>query len=450
MSSNRQLRTGGDPRLLADYGILREEISKLTHPARPDVDWKKVERLCLSLFQQNGVELQTASWYTQARTYLVGLSGLDEGLAIIEALISHKWVILWPLQVNARMDILNGLSQRLKLTFRSLTLEHHDLQQIYQVEKRVDALCDVLQRLELKHASQLEDISVYMHNAAMRLENMSAHSAIPMVLQSVAEKGEKHDNSRPWVYATQADTTKPNVIISPAPQKKSRLPWKGFLTGLIFTVIVGLGGIASIHGILHSPAKKQLVDSLAVLPKILTAQDLKIMKIRNLAMIEAKRSYFIDQTEERIKELANLSPRWSQNTGARLVYQAQTLWPDEPKTASLEKDWTQQRKANATPVENLQGWHSANLQLQKLADKLNGLDERRGHYVTVSELKTAVFAIQQALSNATPVEESLRKLAADRNANKEIPPQRLTQLDNHFMQLLNRYALLSDGVDEKD
>lgn len=38
MSSNRQLRTGGDPRLLADYGILREEISKLTHPARPDID----------------------------------------------------------------------------------------------------------------------------------------------------------------------------------------------------------------------------------------------------------------------------------------------------------------------------------------------------------------------------------------------------------------------------
>lgn len=70
--------------------------------------------------------------------------------------------------------------------------------------------------------------------------------------------------------------------------------------------------------------------------------------------------------------------------------------------------------------------------------------------MTVSELKTAVFAIQQALINAIPVEELLRKLAADRNANKEIPPQRLTQLDNHFMQLLNRYALLSDGVDEKD
>lgn len=41
MSIERQLRTGGDPRALADYAILREELSKLTHPARPDVNPSK-------------------------------------------------------------------------------------------------------------------------------------------------------------------------------------------------------------------------------------------------------------------------------------------------------------------------------------------------------------------------------------------------------------------------
>ncbi|EOY1132324.1 hypothetical protein ACP1KD_004820 [Escherichia coli] len=35
MTSEVKLKTGGDPRSLPDYAALRDEISKLTHPARP-------------------------------------------------------------------------------------------------------------------------------------------------------------------------------------------------------------------------------------------------------------------------------------------------------------------------------------------------------------------------------------------------------------------------------
>ncbi|WP_252497988.1 type VI secretion system ImpA family N-terminal domain-containing protein, partial [Escherichia coli] len=67
MTSEVKLKTGVDPRSLPDYAALRDEISKLTHPARPDVDWRYVETLCLRLYEHNGVELQTASWYTMNR-----------------------------------------------------------------------------------------------------------------------------------------------------------------------------------------------------------------------------------------------------------------------------------------------------------------------------------------------------------------------------------------------
>ncbi len=56
--TQRKIKTGGDPRSLPDYAALRDELSKLTHPARPDVNWRYAEKLCLSLFEQNGVELQ--------------------------------------------------------------------------------------------------------------------------------------------------------------------------------------------------------------------------------------------------------------------------------------------------------------------------------------------------------------------------------------------------------
>lgn len=143
-NSPRKIKTGGDPRTLSDYTALREELSKLTHPARPDVNWLYVEKLCLSLFEQNGVELQTAAWYTLARTQLTGLFGLNEGLAILEALISHQWGALWPQPVHARMEILSSLSQRLQQRMRSLPLNYSDLNQLYRAEQLLTRLGEVL------------------------------------------------------------------------------------------------------------------------------------------------------------------------------------------------------------------------------------------------------------------------------------------------------------------
>lgn len=90
MTSEVKLKTGGDPRSLPDYAALRDEISKLTHPARPDVDWRYVETLCLRLNEHNGVELQTASWYTVAWMHTTGLSGLSERQALIVVCINPE------------------------------------------------------------------------------------------------------------------------------------------------------------------------------------------------------------------------------------------------------------------------------------------------------------------------------------------------------------------------
>lgn len=79
MTKYKTLKTGSDPRTLPDYAALRDELSKLTHPARPDVNWRYAEKLCLSLFEQNGVELQTATeqqhdWIRQHRKYCFSYS----------------------------------------------------------------------------------------------------------------------------------------------------------------------------------------------------------------------------------------------------------------------------------------------------------------------------------------------------------------------------------------
>lgn len=78
-----KIKTGSNPGRLPDYAALRDELSKMTHPACPDVDWHYAEKLCLLLFEQNGVESQTVAWYTLARAQLGGVFGMNEGLAIV-------------------------------------------------------------------------------------------------------------------------------------------------------------------------------------------------------------------------------------------------------------------------------------------------------------------------------------------------------------------------------
>ena len=185
-STECHLRTGGDPRTLSDYALLRDEMNKLTHPARPDVNWQQAEKLCLSLFESNGIELQTGAWYTLARTQRAGLYGLNEGLAILAALITHQWGCLWPQPVPVRMEILNGLSRRLQQVLRTLILTPADLSQLYRAEQQLSAIGEVLQCLDLKYLAGTEALRQQLHAATVRLEISVPASGTTETLPPVA------------------------------------------------------------------------------------------------------------------------------------------------------------------------------------------------------------------------------------------------------------------------
>lgn len=144
-------------------------MSKLTHPARPVIDWKQVEKLSLSLFKINGVELQTGAWYTLARSHLARVSGLSEGLAILTALLSHQWAQLWPRLAHARAEIINGLLQRVQKLFRTFSLGAAEVPALVLAEKRLLEMKDILRRQELEHACQLNPALQLIRSALSRL-----------------------------------------------------------------------------------------------------------------------------------------------------------------------------------------------------------------------------------------------------------------------------------------
>ncbi|ENH6903845.1 type VI secretion system protein VasL, partial [Escherichia coli] len=122
--------------------------------------------------------------------------------------------------------------------------------------------------------------------------------------------------------------------------------------------------------------------------------------------------------------------------------QLDALWPDNPQVRALNAQWRKQRELSALSAEALNGYAQAQSQLQRLSAQLDALDERKGRYLTGSELKTAVYGIRQSLKEP-PLEELLRQLEEQKQTG-EVSPTLLTQIDTRLNQLLNRYVILLD------
>lgn len=440
--SERCLKTGGDPRALADYAALRNEMNKLTHPARPDINWPYAEKLCLALFENNGAELQTTGWYALIRTQLAGIYGLNEGLSLLVALLSREWGNLWPQPVHARMAILSGLSKRLQQAMRALTLTYADLSPLYQAEAHLKTLVDVLQRLELRHISQLDPLLTLVHNAAVRLENSANEGA--SALQTDADTPEEagipssESSLEPTghvkrVYITRSIPLPDGEAVKAfSPNVK---PWRPFVAGML-TVLVLAGATIAGWRAMHQPAAEKMQPDamLSSLPVALSAESLPSPPSESTAHEAA-----IKHTQQQLAQLMLLKPDWAISYGDHLAQQALALWPEQAKP--LAQRWQQQLNAAALPVADLNGWHQGMTQLQQLANRLNALDEQKGKYMTVSELKSAVFAITQSFNRSVPAEEQLRQLS-EPPANQPWSSAQQSQTEQHLQQLIVRYALL--------
>ncbi|MGR3755543.1 VasL domain-containing protein [Edwardsiella anguillarum] len=458
MTRYKTFKTGGDPRTLPDYAALCDEISRLTHPARPEVNWLYVETRCLSLFEQNGVELQTGAWYTLARMQRAGLFGLNEGLAILEALISQQWGVLWPHPVHARVEILSGLSQRLQQQIRLLPLNDGELSQWYRAEQLLTGLEAVLQRLELRHLSQLDTLRTLIHSRAVRLENsndtagtgpnMLSGIVLPASVMNGArtsagaltapppEENSAPDSAVKWVYvAPSGHQANVEVLATvPTPVKK----WKSFAAGMCTMLVISAAAVWGWQYIYRpDPLQTQFAVSLAPLPTMLTPAQLDVLRQQT-----ALPKRFIAQAQQQLALLDKLPPDWNITYGRKLAEQAQTLWPEE--TLALIQQRQQQIRASALSADAMNGWHEGMRKLQALTTQLHALDGQKGKYITVSELKSQLFAAIQAFSQTVPVEEQLRQMSM-RESPEMIPATQKSQTEQHLKQLIANYSAVTAG-----
>ncbi|QKN79828.1 VasL domain-containing protein [Scandinavium goeteborgense] len=432
----RPVRTGGDPRSLSEFMALRDEMSKLTHPARPDVNWPQVEALSLSLFEINGVELQTCAWYTLARTQLARVSGMNEGLTILTALLSHQWAQLWPQPANVRAEILNGLLQRLQKCFRTFSLTPADVPALALAEQRLQELKDILRRQALSHACEMNPLLQLIRSALSRLENSphpeEATAGVPDPAFTLTEEATTPTSRLVYVIRKEPDVEVQVTEDVPVPPKR----WPVFVAGMATALVLSAATVFGWQA-LHRPddATQAMAASVAWIPEPMTpAQTEAFHGTKNY---RTHSGMWLARMTNQVNWITTLAPGWRLRYGQGMVSQAKALWPDDPATRALVQRWEQYQSARTLPASDLNGWHDGMMQLRALSAQLDALDRQKGKYLTGSELKTIVWRITNTFGSAVPVEEQLRQLVAPAPEDTDAPQANTEQAARHLDSLIH-------------
>lgn len=316
-----------------------------------------------------------------------------------------------------------------------------------------------MQTLELKHLSKLDGVRLMLHNAALRLESaetgadMSDRLSIPVRHAGVSEPQRQPQPrfssaavSEPLVYIVN-EPAPPSVQVAlspPSPAPPRWKAWHGFVAGLSLMTLLMAGSFVIWQSLSSDSLEEALLTHVAPLPAPLAAKSIdELRKQTSDAGLGRLAEPVLQASATHLEQLTQLPPLWAQEQGDTLVAQAQQLWPINQETKRLSALWQQQREAGAAQLVELQHYALAQERLRQLAERLNGLDEKKGRYMTVSELKTVVFAIQQPLTQTVPLEELLRQYQEQSQSGQTPSSALRQQIDSRFTQLLNRYALLT-------
>ncbi|CEE91007.1 Conserved Hypothetical protein with ImpA domain (probable component of SST VI cluster) [Xenorhabdus nematophila str. Anatoliense] len=435
---NLIIRAGGSPLNLPEFAVIRDEINKTSHPAQPEVNWPLVESLSLTLFKTNGVDLQTAIYYTLARMQLNGLAGFTEGCELLAGVIVSEWDTLWPPQPQVRTDLLEWFHTRTGSALRQQDFAASDLRMIYRAERALQLIIDRLQQSDLKRLPRVENLLWFFQNAAKKLEKprQAAKPAAPPVQMpplvylsaSEAEPDIPPPSPPPRHEPQPMPETQPRVRVQfPAPPPQGMSAWQGFGFGALLGVLVLVGSWL----LFYKPLQQQL--------NALTGQPAGA----RLAWLYQPE---LDSYAQQLERLAETGPLATWEAARTLTDTAEQLWPAAPAQRQATRQWEQAMTARIDSAPLKGSWNTTRDQLQQLADKILLQERTRGSF-TLSYLKTAIYDIQRSHGSDVPLEEQLRQLSVYAAKGDSAPPVLLKGIDDRFNALLGRYDRLRQATD---
>lgn len=383
--------TGSDPRALPEFSAIREEINKANHPSQPELNWKLVESLALSIFKANGVDLHTATYYTLARTRNQGLAGFCEGSELLAAMITHEWDKFWPQGGPARTEMLDWFNTRTGNILRQqVSFSENDLPLLYRTERALQLICDKLQQVELKRQPRVENLLYFVQNTRKRFEPQPGNRTDTAAQTTV----------RTLVYAPESTASTTAEAVPPLPDLpemrvevrgvannadnvRQGSTVKGFVAGAACTAVIA----AVLWWWQAYPIQRQLTQ------------------VRDTAQGAATAwlaSPVLKEYEQYLQQLLDAPPLQPLETGMQMMRTADTLWPESLQQQEASRMWSNTLRNRAQASPQMKGWQQARQNLRDFADLMMKKETEKQGF-TLSYIKTVTWQAERLLNQETPL-----------------------------------------------
>lgn len=448
--TQQALNVGLDPRVLPEYERLRNEINKLSHVSRPEVDWGLVHQMAQAIFEKQGVDLQTALYFTLARARLHGLSGFTEGCEFLSNLIVTQWDNVWPPvhQSRARVEMLDWFIARVSDVVRQYPVGHDDRRLIYRCERALQLISEKLHHVGLSRVPRIENllhfIEGYTHLfdeseiviVSPEPESLKQEMQVPPVVRfQQAEGGEATMAPLPTgsiIIGREKGTLKPRVL-KIRTQQASRPAGFWFGCGMA-SVLVPVLLFAGWHYWSQLQATR-LHDATAMLE----AQALNWPAAPDAARLSDVRLALGEQTlrdmegqitrdyQAQMVHVQQLSPLWPYQYADGLRQSLRMLYPQSLAVSAMDSQWQQMLTAQRAQDPSASPWPDATQRVDALLGELQTL-ERQHKTVTLSYLKSSLYDIRREMDRDTPFTLRLKRLEAQQRANQPLSPAELETL----------------------
>ncbi|KNC91326.1 VasL domain-containing protein [Trabulsiella odontotermitis] len=429
ISANTQtIITGRDPRGLPEFSAIREEVNKASHPAQPEMNWKLVESLALSIFKANGVDLHTAAYFTLARTRTQGLTGFCEGVELLAAMISHEWEAFWPQSGAARTEMLDWFNTRTGNILRQqMSFSEADLPLLYRVERALQVICDKLQQVELKRVPRVENLLYFVQNTRKRYEPQpKAKVADSAEITTVRTLIYKPENAETDVVAPLPELPEMRVTVHRSVTEMSAKRSVGILKGFVI-------------GVACSAAVSVMLWWWLVYP--LQQQSSRVRDVASGAAAIWLASPSLSDYDAQLRKLLSASPMQQLDTGEQMMRIAGSQWPESQQQQHATVTWNNMLNLRAKESPSLQGWQQTRTDLRAFAELLLQREKNK-EGLTISYIKTVIYQAERMLNQEIPLEYLLTQYE-ERRAHGENTDLLEKQIKERLNGVLSRWWLLT-------
>ncbi|MCL2891584.1 VasL domain-containing protein [Brenneria tiliae] len=470
--AQQALKVGRDPRMLPEYEALRAEINKLSHASRPEVDWRRVHDMATSIFEKQGVDLQTAIYFTLARSRLAGLNGFTESCEFLANLIVTQWDNFWPPvhQERARIEMLDWFIARISEVIRQYPISHEHKRLVYRCERALQLMSEKLHNSGLSRIPRVENllhfIEGYTHlfdeteivvvsdDQSLQKQDMQIP---PMVffhsdMESGAALGDGAEGSgQPALPAgsilvgREKGQMKPTVLKIET-HRKQKPAWFWFVCGLLSCALP----VAAIAGWQYWQQQKTAALALLqqpayALPTAADHNDIRRVRIvLGEQQLQGMEGELINRYQAQLEQVKNASPFFLYQYGEGLQGVMRQLYPDSLAVKEMERQWRLALDRQQGDKPRAEGYEQAQARVDDTLRQLLEI-ERQRRTVTISYLKSKLYDMQKDLLADVPFSLRLRALEERKRASQPPTPAELRNMEDELRAFNIRLYRLQQG-----